>query len=584
VEFESALDALRCAEEIQSYLHNYNVSSKDEWKIRVRIGIHLGDVIHQANDILGDAVNIASRIEPIADPEGICVSDQVFGQVRNKVSQPLVKLVPRDLKNVRFPVDVYKVVMPWEKVALPDVSYGAARSQRIAVLPFANMSPDPEDEYFADGMTEEVISTLSKVRDFEVISRTSVMQYKKTPKPIKEVSMDLNAGTILEGSVRKADHTLRITVQMIDATSDRHIWVQSYDRDFRDVFAIQGDIANNVAEVLKTKLGASERKGIGKVLTENTEAYTLYLKGAYYMNRFKLTNGFDKAIEYFQLACEQDPEFALAYARLAECYVLVADMSMPSAEAIPSARKFLACALSLDVSLAEAHSVRALIANQYDWDWEVTEKSYREALSLNPSLVQAHIYYGWFLAMMGRLDEAVTESALAYNLDPKSPFTVSFCGFLLWIAGKNDGARELCRKALELEANHYTTYETLSLLSATESKWAEAIEEADTAVKIVDEAASREFQAIAYAMAGQKEKARILDGLLSKKFKGYASPGIVGIIYYTLGDKDNGFRWMQKAYDDRDTFLPMWTPCAPIAKVAREDPRFRELLHRMKLS
>jgi adenylate cyclase len=218
VEFDSALDALRCAAEIQSHLHDQNVYWGDEWKIKLRIGIHLGDVVHKANDIFGDAVNIASRIEPIAEPESICISEQVYDQIRNKSSWNLVKLAPRDLKNVQFHIDLYKVVMPWEKRPTATPSPEQANSQRIAILPFTNMSPDPQDEYFADGMTEEVISALSKIRDFEVISRTSIMRYKKTSKPINEVSRELNAGTILEGSVRKADNRIRVTVQMIDAS------------------------------------------------------------------------------------------------------------------------------------------------------------------------------------------------------------------------------------------------------------------------------------------------------------------------------------------------------------------------------
>ena len=216
VEFESALDALRCAVEVQSHLHDYNRTAGAGWKIALRVGVHLGDVIHRGGDVFGDAVNISSRIEPLADPEGICISRQVYDQVRNKFDLPLASLGEKTLKNVSVPAEVFKVMMPWDTRREP----GAPEARRVAVLPFSNLSPDPADEYFADGMTEEIISTVSRIEGAEVISRTSVMQYKKSPKPIRQISSELEAGTVLEGSIRKAGNRLRVNVQMIDAARD----------------------------------------------------------------------------------------------------------------------------------------------------------------------------------------------------------------------------------------------------------------------------------------------------------------------------------------------------------------------------
>jgi TolB-like protein/Tfp pilus assembly protein PilF len=445
-----------------------------------------------------------------------------------------------------------------------------------------NISPDPKDEYFADGLTEEFISTISKVRELSVISSTSAMQYKNRSKPVVEIGRELNAGTILEGSVRKAGNRVRITVEMIDAKLDKHLWAESYDRELQDVFAIQSDIASRVADALKVELLAGERKVIGKAITDNVEAHNLYLRGVYHFNRGSPSD-VERANEYFELACEQDPRFALAYAKVAYGYVVLAGESMPAQEAFPKAKDFLARALSLDDRLAEAHTVQALISLQYDWDWVMAERSFKEAISLNPSLAEGHVFYAWFLAAMGRFDEAVSEATRAFELDPVSPLTGDVCGHINSMAGKNDRARELYMRVLALHPNFARAHLGLALLNALESKPEEAIKEVDKMISISDEALFREFQAQVYAMVGLKEKAKeILNGLLSKKFKGYASPMQIGLVYYMLGETDSGYQLMQEAHKARDAFLPMMNKWLT-EKVAREDPRFVELLNRMKL-
>jgi len=578
VEFPSALDAVRCAYDIQRASREFNISSPVESKIHLRVGVHLGDVVESGGDILGDAVNLASRIEPLAEDGGVCITRQVYDQIENKFELSLVSLGERTLKNVSRPIEVYKVQMPWEQRTQSPV----LDSFRIAVLPFANISPDPADEYFADGLTEELIGTMSKIRELSVISRTSVMQYKGRSKPIPEIGGELNAGTILEGSVRKAGNRVRVSIQMIDATEDKHLWAENYDREIQDIFFVQSDIASRVADALKVELLAGERKGIGKVLTNSIEAHNLYLKGVYHFNRGSPSD-IERAIEYFELACEQDPGFALAYAKVAYGYVVLAGESISSLEAFPKAKEFLARALSLDDRLAEAHNVQALIANQYDWDWATTERSFKEAVSLSPSLAEGHVFYAWFLAAMGRFDEAISEATRAHELDPVSPFTDHICGIIYWMAGKNDRARELFTRILEIYPNFARAHLLLALLNAMESKTEEAIKEADKTISISDEALFREFQAQVYALVGLKEKAReILNGLLSKKFKGYASPMQIGLTYYILGEKDSGYQLMQEAHEARDASLPMMNKW-PTSNVAREDPRFIELLNRMKL-
>jgi adenylate cyclase len=578
VEFESALDAVRCAAEIQSYLHDYNISSKDEWKIKLRIGIHLGDVIHQAGDVFGDAVNISSRIELIAEPEGVCISEQVYHQVRNKFALALISLGEKSLKNVSAPIEVYRMMMAWERSS----QSASLDVRRIAVLPFVNMSPDQADEYFADGMTEELISSISNIGGLSVISRTSAMKFKGGGKTATEIGQELKAGSLLEGSVRKADNFVRVTAQLIDVNTDRHLWSQNYDRELKNIFALQSEIAKQVADALRVKILSPEKERIEKKPTESVEAHNLYLKGVYHVNKGSPSD-IEKGIKYFELACEQDPNFALAYAKAAEGYVDIAGESRPSREAFPKAKQFLAEALSLDNGLAEAHFVKAAISCQYDWDWAATERSAKKAISLNSSLVSGHLVYAWFLAIVERFDEAIAEMNRAYELDPVSPFAGWVCAVVNWMAGKNDRTRELCMRILETNPNFARAHMVLALLNAMESRAEEATKEADRMISISDEAYFREHQAQVYALVGLNGKAwEILNGLLAKKFKGFASPMEVGLIYYMLGEKDRGFEWMQKAYQDRDASLP-WICRWPTSKSARDDHRFIELLNKIEL-
>jgi TolB-like protein len=581
VEFESALDAIRCAVGIQSHLHDYNASSKDEWKIRLRISIHLGDVIHRAGDVFGDAVNIASRLEPVAGPEGICVSQQVYDQVSNKFELPLVFLGEKDLKNVNAPVRVYSVQMPWERSSSsPSVGLDV---RRIAVLPFVNMSPDPSDEYFADGMTEELISSISNISELSVISRTSAMKFKGGGKTATEIGQELKAGTLLEGSVRKADNFVRVSAQLIDVNTDRHLWSQSYDRELKNIFALQSEVAEQVADALRVRILSPEKNRIEKKPTESVEAHNLYLKGIHCLSK-GLPSDIERSIEYFELACEQDPKFALAYANAAMGYVDIAGESRPSREAFPKAKQLLAEALSLDSGLAEAYYVKAAISCQYDWDWAATERSAKQAISLNSSLAPAHAIYAWFLAIVERFDEAIAEVNRAYELNPVSPFAGWVSAAVNWMAGKNDRTRDLCMQVLETNPNFARMHMLLALLNALESRGEEAIKEAERMTSISDEAYFRTHQAQVYALVGLKEKAlEVLNGLLANKFKGFASPMEIGLVHYMLGEKDRGFQWMLKAYEDRDATLP-WMCRWPTTKAAREDHRFTELLTKIKLS
>jgi adenylate cyclase len=546
IEFPNALDAVRCAYDIQRATREYNISLHPEQRFHLRIGVHDGDVVESQGDISGDAVNVASRIEPLAEDGGVCLTQEVFNHVRNKFELPLSSLGPKSLKNVTEPVEVYKIVMPWEK----EVADSSAQvdAKRIAILPFANMSPDQSDEYFADGMTEELISTLSKVKGMEVISRTSVMQYRKNPKTVKELSRELEVGTILEGSVRKAGNKLRITVQMIDANKDKHLWADSYDRDLNDVFAIQGEVAQRVADSLELHLGLSQKAEIAKGPTANVEAYTLFLRGLHLAVSGFYFEDREKAISYFEQAIKLDPGFALAYSWLSNSCVglspTFASIVDPK-EAIPKAEKAMERALALepnspDVHLAMARLLRAKL------DWRGAEREVRKALELNPGVANGHYTYAWILASMGRFQECLAEADKALELGPVSAEANEVKALAYYSLRDYDKAIEYVELMKDCGAHPALVANYLGWAYFEKSEYKRALEEwekADTDV------------GVAYAKLGRIEETKKIlhDAEKASESKYVTAWGLVEH-YMVLGEREKAIRALQKAYDNSDAF------------------------------
>src|SRR5712692_5091518 len=276
VEFASALEAVRCAFEIQQSLHELNSSRSTNEKLFLRIGVHLGDIIHGQSDVYGDAVNIASRIEPLADPGGVCITEQVYDQIKNKFEFPFSSVGKKELKNVSEPTEVFRAVLPWQRENGGRSSYDI---HRLAVLPLSNISPNPKDSYFADGMTEELITVLSQLHGLRVIARTSSEHYTGKEKRVSQIAQELQVGSVMEGSVRMAGQSIRVTVQLINAANEEHIWSENYDRKLDDIFAIQTEIAKQVAQSLKLKLLQEEKERLNTRATENIPAYVNYLRG-----------------------------------------------------------------------------------------------------------------------------------------------------------------------------------------------------------------------------------------------------------------------------------------------------------------
>jgi TolB-like protein len=460
--------------------------------------------------------------------------------------------------------------------------------RRIAVLPLANISQDPNDDYFADGMTEELISAVSKVNELSVISRTSVMQYKNQNKRVIDIGHDLGVGTLLEGSVRKVGNRVRISAQLIDVQSDRHLWAESYDRELEDIFAIQSDIASNVAKALEVQLVAREGQQLQRKGTENTEAYTLYLKGRYFLNGGTL-DWLKKALDQFERAIEKDSTYAQAHSGLADSYLLIGRRGdvQPNV-AYPKAIEYASKALVLDKGLAEPHATLGAIRQEYEWKWKEAENEFKRAIELNPSYATAHNYYALFLGHVGRFEEGIEEAKRAQELDPLSPRIHSGASEEYLFARKYENAIEAAEKSLEIDPNFGPGHAAIAEALVQKGMYAEAIGEFEQAGKLFGAQAWMGRLGHAHAISGRTAEAmRILDELKSRSTQTpsgnpflppapYASLDI-GLVYIGLGDKEQAVNWLEKARDEH-TAEVVHFKCEPIYESIRGEARFRELL------
>jgi len=580
LEFGSALEAVLCAIEIQSVLNEQNKLVGGAERILVRIGIHVGDVVHRGGDVFGDAVNIASRIVSFAEQGGICISGQVYAQVVNKLEYPLLKMSAQSLKNVEQPIDLYRVVLE-PGVDAPHKSSKAW--SRVAVLPFANISPDPRDGYFADGLTEEMISALSEVKGLRVIARTSVNHYKETSKTVAQIGNELGVAFVLEGSVRKAGNKVRVGAQLIDVESQEHIWSNQYDRNLNDIFSIQSDIAKKVADSLEVTLLKGERARIERKDTESTVAYVAYLKG-----RTLLHDRSEKAIkgakEQFELAVREDAGYAKAYSGLADTYMILGDyLFSPFPSSLEEAKKQIRKALELDPNLAEA---RVSLANylMYNYDFVGSENEFRRAIELNPSYASAHHWFAGTLDQLGKTDEAFAEMMLAEELDPLSS-AISLSAVYRFILTRTfDDALKRIRKLSEIDPEGPLVAEAWMAYHFVRKEWNDALRYLKRMIEADPDDPYLDMDlAYIYAVTGKRNEALLLVEKLkavpeSARIKG----NFLAFVYAGLGDLDECFRWLDYAYDRREIFIG-WFRRYPLLENVRSDKRFGELLKRARL-
>ena len=586
VEFASALEAVRCAFDIQQSLHELNSDRSADEKLLVRMGVHLGDVIHSRDDVYGDAVNIASRIEPLAEPGGICITAQVYDQIKNKFEFPLSSLGRKELKNVGEPAEVFRVVLPWNGRNGGKSSFDV---HRLAVLPLSNISPNPQDSYFADGMTEELITVLSQLQGLRVIARTSSEHYTGKEKRVSQIAQELQVGSVMEGSVRMAGESIRVTVQLINAENEEHIWSENYDRKLDDIFAIQTEIAKQVAQSLKLKLLQEEKERLNTRATENIPAYVNYLKGRGLLLR-RNADELKQAKELFEATIAEDPKYAPGYAGLADAYCLLGDyFVLPFQLARRKAREFASKALQIDGDLAEAHATLGLLFLS-EYDFTKANDEFRRALDLNPSYAPAHQWYSYVLGALGRYGQALEQLRLAEEADPLSIVILyNEFGYLSTLGKKTEGEKRL-KKVLEIDPEHWMARDALASSYYLKGDYENSIRILLEASKVVKDSGNPMLKAglaMTYAAMSDKENAmRWLRELISVPEENSWRTVMIANVYAALGDVDEFFVFANRAFKEQTlSFIDLrlidrWIPAA---RKIREDPRFNELFSKAGL-
>jgi TolB-like protein/KaiC/GvpD/RAD55 family RecA-like ATPase len=525
-------------------------------------------------------VLLATLDEGMTDTRAIAAMEELFdgllyvsqeGTNSLRVKLGKMKTLPRNSRTRESAVIQLAVQVP-EGSAVPRLN-----EHRIAVLPFRNISPDPSDEYFAEGLTEELISTFSKMAQLKVISRTSVMGYRQTEKSLSEIARDLKVNTVLEGSVRKSDDDLRITVQLINVETDEHLWSLDYDRKFENVFTLQKEIAQRVADSLKITILSHENNEMGKKFTEDLDAYILYLKGRSYRHRIT-PESFRKTIEYCERAIEKDPNFARAYAEIAVTYALMGYWEfLPSNEVLPKAEMYAQKAIQLEDSIPESHLALGVVNWLYRWSFPRADAEYKRALELNPSYVEARLTRSYTLANVGRFEEAVMECKRALELDPQSAWTRLYGGATLYISSKFDDAEEILNEALKLDPNLPLAHDILGCIYALRGSYEIAISQLKKAVELGGGMIVKSDLAQVYSMSGDKGNAReILAEMIRLKDQGKNSEVVIGGIYLSLGDLDSALVWLERAYENHVSYL-LAVYCDPFYQKLRSDLRFQAL-------
>lgn len=457
----------------------------------------------------------------------------------------------------------------------------------LAVLPLDNFSSDPEQQYFADGMTEALTAELGQIRDLRVPSRTSVMLYKRENKPLRQIAQELDVDALIEGSVMRSGNRVLVTVQLLDGTNDQHLWGQSYERDSRDILALQHDLAGAIAEEMKVNLTAAEREHLRRASEVNPEAYAAYLHGRFYW--YKRTNdGFRKSIQYYEQAIADDPKYAPPYAGLADAYALLGSSpndALPPNQAMPKAKAAAQKALQIDDGLAEAHASLAYVSAVYDWNWATAEKEFHRAIDLNPNYAGAHEWYAEFLAARGRQNEALVEMKRARDADPLLVLMHAALAEALYYSRRYDEVIAQCQQTLELDPDYPLAHFHLGRAYMAKNMYPEAIAEYQKAQASLGEMPAL-VMAIGYAnaKAGNSSAARkALEELRAQSKRRYVPALYFGALYTGLDDSNKGMSWLEKAYQEHSDYL-IFLNVDPMADTLRSDPRFQALLRNIGIT
>lgn len=573
--FNSAIDAVNCAIEMQ-------LGFQEEPTIPVRIGIHTGDIIFSEDDIIGDGVNVASRIESLSVPGSVFISDKVYDEVKNQESIRTSMLKTFKLKNVDNPIQVYAIsnaglVVPEldDIRGKVDTASAELHDKSIAVLAFENMSGDPEQEYFSDGISEEILNSLVTVAGLKVAGRTSAFSFKGKNEDIRKIGKKLNVAMVLEGSVRKAGKKVRVTAQLINVKDGYHLWSETYDRELEDIFAVQEDIANHIVEKLRLHV---QDNFMSESRTQNIEAYEFFLKGSYFLTKDFM--GTEKAMEYFQKAVELDPDYATAYARIGETYIIYGGYGiMPHAEAYINARKYAQKAIRIHEQEPLAHKVLSYVSLIFDWDWELAILAYNNAIQYGlPDPDEAITYYDVFIHK--DFDHAIRVSEQLLEKDPLAIHPHWHLGIMNYFAGRYEEALINFNNTLELDPNYSEGHHWKGVVLGYLGRFDQAIASLESALEITQGIGPANFDmmVVKIQMGNKKDVLRVLDEW--EQTGGHPDPSEPARLYALLGMHDEAISWLEKCYQYRSFWLPS-LKFYRVWDLIRDDPRFIEIYNRM---
>ena len=613
--FPSATDAVNCSLALQKELKNEPI-------VPLRIGLHIGEVFFEDAKALGDGVNVASRVQSLGQENAILLSGEIYDKIKNNPSFSTTSLGQFNFKNVDKAMEVFalsnegltipkrskiegklkeksgkrRIVITTALIVIffiagffvyktffTDKASSETRNQSIAVLPFVDMSPAKDQEYFSDGMSEELLNLLSKTEGLKVISRTSSFSFKGKNLDVREIGKNLGVANILEGSIRKSGNMIRITAQLIEVSKGTHLWSETYDREMKDVFVLQDEISKMIVDILKIKLSGKQTNQLAKSFTKSPEAYEDYLKGRYHWNT-RTDEGIRKAIVYFEDAIKKDSNYAAAYSGLADTYLTLYDYELMSYDESTSKAKDAAQrALKINDNLAEAHNSLAHI-DLHEWKWENAEQGFRKAITLDPGYILAHHWYALCLTAMGKTNEAVTQMEKARELDPLSTRINADLGMAYLSAGKNDKAIEQEKKTLELNPKSSGARWIRGMAYQRKGMFEQAIKDYLDALELSP--GNPNYLAAlghVYASSGNTVEANnTLDTLFVVSKREPVSPFFFALVYAGLNDKENALKWLEKAVEEKSGSV-RYLKMEPRLENLRKEPRYIALMKKIGL-
>lgn len=579
--FSNSADAVNCSASLQKEFQEYP-------KVPVRIGLHLGDILIKEGNIFGNSVNVTSRIESMGTAGSVLLSELIQKELRNKPDFRFVSLGKYEFKNVEDPMEIF--ALESDHLSIPDKNslIGKFKQQQrivsVAVLSFVNMSNDPEQEYFGDGIAEEIINSLVHIKELNVAGRTSSFQFKGKNVDLREVGEKLSVQHVVEGSVRKHANRIRITAQLINVADGYHLWSERYDREMNDVFEIQDEIALAITDQLKITLLKKDRDLITKSPTQNAEAYELYLKGRFYLERRGAS--LLTSMQCFQKAIQLDPDFALAYAASADLNLLLGIYGfLPPKKVMPVAKQYAEKALQLDPTLYQPYCTLGYYYVAFEWDWAASQQYFLKCIELNPRYAEGHFWYGlhYLASIEGNFEEAEQHALIAAGLEPLSSICLANYSIILHNAGKFREALDVCNTGIEIDPDSFLCYINAGRAHMALRQYDEAFECFSATMKLTKRS-SFTYNALIWlnCLRTDFDTARkLMAELQEKSQREYIPKTYTAFSAAYLGDVDEAMDYMEKAYEERDPMLVMLKYEYWIPQLLKEDARFQALLSRM---